>query len=401
MTTYTLSGFGVSKFSLFDPAGGGWVQTGLKLRLTVPDGEGFTFSPTRVHEDKVDIEPGDHVSGLTRTQGEAADGTHYDTLDTGYSLSEISWDGGKTVVLTIHSMSVHQAVYALSGDPPPEIGSYSDYAAFEGSITQRSPVTTSLQPGQVLEWALGTVDVSQHDRLIGTGRDDTLKGGSGADTIKGGAGDDVVKGGSGSDKLAGNSGDDTLSGQRGDDRLNGGRSRDSLDGGWGDDALKGGKGRDTLDGGAGHDTLHGGSGRDTLDGGYGDDLLTGGSGDDTFVFFDVFGDDIITDFNASSSGEKIDLSTVSSITDMTDLLDNHIREDGENVVIEDAHGNTITLKDVQLADLDETDFNFELLEWEPVLVSAKQPAGIDTPTPIVERLWACEDYPAPLEWNLV
>ncbi|WP_275423048.1 calcium-binding protein [Leisingera sp. MMG026] len=363
MTTYTLSGFGVGKFSLFDPAGGGWVQTGLKLRLTVPDGEGFTFSPTRVHEDKVDIEPGDHVSGLTRTQGEAADGTQYGTLDAGYSLSEISWDGGKTVVLTMHSMSVHQAVYALSGDPLPEIGSYSDYAAFEGSITQRSPVTTSLQPGQVLEWALGTVDVSQRDRLIGTDRDDTLKGGAGADTIKGGAGDDVVKGGSGSDKLAGISGDDTLSGQRGEDRLNGGRGRDSLDGGRGDDALKGGKGRDTLDGGAGHDTLHGGSGRDTLDGGYGDDLLTGGSGDDTFVFFDVFGDDTITDFDASSSGEKIDLSTVSSITDMTDLLDNHIREDGENVVIEDVHGSTITLENVQLADLDETDFNFELPEW--------------------------------------
>lgn len=383
------------------------MQTGLKLRLTVPDGEGFTFSPTRAHEDKVDIEPGDHVSGLTRTQGEAADGTQYGTLDAGYSLSEISWDGGKTVVLTMHSMSVYQAVYALSGDPLPEIGSYSDYAAFEGSITQRSPVTTSLQPGQVLEWALGTVDVSQRDRLIGTDRDDTLKGGAGADTIKGGAGDDVVKGGSGSDKLAGNSGHDTLSGQRGEDRLNGGRGRDSLDGGRGDDRIGGNAGHDTLRGGhgddhlaggngndvlrggaitqewllrpysylaaapsgemiqrdSGKDTLDGGQGRDKLDGGYGDDLLTGGSGDDTFVFFDVFGDDTITDFDASSSGEKIDLSTVSSITDMTDLLDNHIREDGENVVIEDVHGSTITLENVQLADLDETDFNFELPEW--------------------------------------
>ncbi|UWQ30963.1 hypothetical protein K3557_11095 [Leisingera sp. M523] len=280
-------------------------------------------------------------------------------------------------------MGSYQAIYALSGDPLPEIDSYSGYEAFEASITQSSPVTTSLEPNQTLVWDLGTVEITEHDKLTGTVWDDTLKGGAGNDTVKGGAGDDVVKGGSGQDKLAGNAGDDTLSGHKGEDRLNGGRGDDSLKGGRGDDSLKGGKGQDTLDGGNG------------------DDLSTGGSGDDTFVFSDAFGNDTITDFDASSSGEKIDLSTVSSITDMADLLDNHIREDGENVVIEDAHGNTITLKDVQLADLDETDFNFELPEWEPVLVSAKQPAGIDTPTPIVEKLWACEDYPAPEEWNLV
>ena len=461
MTTYTLSGFGVYDIPVSLPGESGSVSAGLTLELSVADGAAFSFSPTRIREGSVDFEPGDGVSGLVRTRETSPDGTvTVGVSDIGYTLSEITWSGGTTVILTMHSGGVYQGIYALSGAPLPDVESYSDYEAFDASITKRSPVTTSLEPNQTMDWDPNITGSSEDDVLTGKAWADTLTGGDGNDTIFGGDGSDKVNGGKGEDKLAGNTGHDTLFGRKGDDRLNGGKGQDSLDGGsgsdtlrggtgkdslhggQGDDLLKGGTGNDTLDGRDGHDTLWGGSGdddltgrgggdrlegdagndtlrgskgdddlaggngddvlrggsftqefwlppigfvvaaptygmiledtgkdtldggqgRDTLDGGYGDDLLTGGDGGDAFVFFDGFGHDTITDFDAASSREKIDLSTVSSITDMADLLGSHMRQDGGNTVIEDASGNTITLENVSLADLDETDFVFSVTQ---------------------------------------
>ena len=141
----------------------------------------------------------------------------------------------------------------------------------------------------------------------------------------------------------------------------GGVGNDEAYGGNGNDVLRGQAGEDTLDGGANDDQLYAGGDNDTLIGGSGDDTMSGGSGLDTFIFVDGFGVDIITDFNATNDGEKIDLSGVTAITDYTDLTtlaSNHIAQVGLDVVISDGTGDTITLTGVTLGDLGVDDFIF-------------------------------------------
>ena len=90
----------------------------------------------------------------------------------------------------------------------------------------------------------------------------------------------------------------------------------------------------------------------------GRDTMTGGLGNDTFVFANRFGTDIITDFEELNDLERIDFSGLAAITDYTDLMNNHVTQSGANVIINDLLGNTITLNNVLIADLDATDFIF-------------------------------------------
>ena len=208
---------------------------------------------------------------------------------------------------------------------------------------------------------------AQNDLLDGEGGNDTLLGGLGADILNGGAGNDLLlggnrndtlDGGSGNDRAFGGNANDTVMGGSGDDILRGGDQNDTLIGGDGNDSLFGGTGIDNLQGGAGNDTLIGRGGFDALDGGEGDDVMTGGFNADVFVFSGAFGNDIITDFAATSDAEDIDLSGVASIVDFADLLANHMTQVNSDVVIDDGAGNTITLEGVDLADLDAADFIF-------------------------------------------
>ena len=223
-----------------------------------------------------------------------------------------------------------------------------------------------------------------NDDLAGDGGNDTLEGGTGGDILYGDAGDDDISGNAGTDDLFGGDdndilrgagGDDTLTGDGGSDRLLGGGNKDVLYGGAGDDTLEGAATQDTLYGGDDNDILKGGNGNDTMYGGDGDDVMTGGKGNDVFVggagddtmtggvfrddfiFADGFGNDVITDFNANSPGEDIDLSGVTGITDFTDLVNNHMAQVGGDVVITDG-ADTITLLGVDLGKLDVEDFLF-------------------------------------------
>ncbi|MEL6947767.1 MAG: calcium-binding protein, partial [Pseudomonadota bacterium] len=73
----------------------------------------------------------------------------------------------------------------------------------------------------------------------------------------------------------------------------------------------------------------------------------------------TFGNDVITDFDATSNLERIDLRGVSSITSWLDLrFGGHLAANSNTVVINDQAGNTITLEGVLFADLDATDFIF-------------------------------------------
>lgn len=183
-----------------------------------------------------------------------------------------------------------------------------------------------------------------NDTLAGGRGQDTMTGGNGADTLRGEAGNDTVRGGAGSDLLKGGNGADKLFGDNGEDRLEGGSGRDVLNGGAQDDLLLGG---------GGNDRLNGGKGKDTLDGGAGDDVMAGGGGADTFVF--SAGNDTILDFRTV---DKIDLSDVAAITGFWDLKTNHAQDVGDDLVIDDLAGNTLTLVGITEASLQKDDFIF-------------------------------------------
>lgn len=205
------------------------------------------------------------------------------------------------------------------------------------------------------------------DMLEGNDGNDTMSGGAGNDLLLGGDGDDVLIGNHGRDTLKGNGGNDTLSGGggadslvggSGEDRLNGGAGHDRIYGGSDDDVLMGNNGYDLLSGAGGADYLAGGRGRDTLDGGADNDVLMGGQGADTFRFAGNFGNDLIKDFDPAQAGEVIDLSRVAAITDMTDLVDNHMVGTSMGTLITDGAGNAIRIEGVMPSDLDASDFLF-------------------------------------------
>jgi Ca2+-binding RTX toxin-like protein len=207
------------------------------------------------------------------------------------------------------------------------------------------------------------------DHLYGGAGFDLLRGGRGADWLDGGAqadnlygdaGNDTLFGGDGFDRLFGGSEDDLLFGDEGPDALFGQTGHDVLRGGIDSDRLFGGTGNDSLFGDADDDVLYGGAGFDILDGGAGDDELWGNFNADTFVFADGHGADTIRDFEATNPFEKIDLTGVSlapDISDYTTLLGSGaVTAVAGGVLIDTGNGNSIVLQDVNIADLDNTDF---------------------------------------------
>lgn len=169
-------------------------------------------------------------------------------------------------------------------------------------------------------------------------------------------GDDTIDGSGGNDEIRGSSGWDEIDGNAGHDKLRGGGGKDTLNGGSGNDTLYGGSNSDELLGSSGNDRLVGGDGNDSLDGGTGDDKLVGKSGSDVFIFSS--GDDVITDFDISEANERIDLSSASGISSYSDLVANHMSQSGDDVLIEDAIGNSLSIRDVDLAELGSSDFIF-------------------------------------------
>ncbi|MFV1786255.1 M10 family metallopeptidase C-terminal domain-containing protein, partial [Phaeobacter sp. Ax4a-4b] len=160
-------------------------------------------------------------------------------------------------------------------------------------------------------------------------------------------------GGVGNDHLIGNGAANTLVGNAGRDTLAGARNSDVLIGGQGSDRLQGGKGHDLLEGGRGRDTLKGGAGQDTLEGGGGNDRMAGGRGADVFVFSQ--GADVVIDFQGN---DRIDMAAATGVLDFADLRDNHLEEDGANLVIRDQDGQSLTLLNTAFGDLAADDFLF-------------------------------------------
>jgi Ca2+-binding RTX toxin-like protein len=144
-----------------------------------------------------------------------------------------------------------------------------------------------------------------------------------------------------------------------------------------DNEIYSGGGTDTLDGGAGNDTLvsdhkfsgTGFSTRDTLIGGAGDDTLTGGGGADLFVYRDSdVGHDAITDFK-EAEGDRIDFSGVTGATSFASLT---TTTDSQGNVLLSFGDISLTLKGVELASLDGTEFVFAP---GPAAANVGQPAA--------------------------
>ncbi len=171
--------------------------------------------------------------------------------------------------------------------------------------------TLSDGPGQDTLYAEGW-----HDVVYSGEGDDKLDGGFGIDTLNfsayatqvtvdlvagttsGPAGNDRI---TAFENVTGGSGNDSISGDAGGNLIRGREGADTLSGLAGHDTLVGGQGGDTLSGGASFDVLAGQEGNDTLDGGTDNDFLRGGDGADTFVFTEVFGQDVLDDFGFGGS----------------------------------------------------------------------------------------------------
>ncbi|MEP0156717.1 calcium-binding protein [Pseudophaeobacter sp.] len=175
----------------------------------------------------------------------------------------------------------------------------------------------------------------------------------GNDILTGNRQDNRLDGRGGNDTLKGQGGNDLLQGDDGRDLLDGGSGRDTLDGGNGNDTLKGQGSNDLLQGNEGNDRLVGGGGRDTLDGGNGNDVLLGNRGADVFVFSS--GDDRVVGFGGT---DEIDLRNAFGINDFNDLINNHATQNGNNAVISDDAGNTLTLVNRDMDNLNADDFLF-------------------------------------------
>lgn len=118
-----------------------------------------------------------------------------------------------------------------------------------------------------------------------------------------------------------------------------------------------GNGNNRAQGGSGNDLISAGNGKDRIEGGAGGDTLAGGGNVDLFLFKDGHGNDIITDFDAAGGDhDTIDLSGVTSITGWNDLRAHHLTSVNGNATIETSAGDSITLTDVRLKNLDAGDF---------------------------------------------
>ena len=297
---------------------------------------------------------GNTVYGENSTAGDYLD----DFLNLSHTVALTLTDNGGVDTLDLHSQTVAQHVN-LNAETVSDInGKVGNLSIARGTVIENA-MTGSGNDTIVGNGAGNRIHAGGgNDTLQGNAGNDTLFGDAGFDHLYGGSGNDTIYGDNQADNLWGGDGNDMLRGGNGFDRLFGENGNDTLLGGGQNDALFGQLGNDTLNGGSGNDRLYGGAGFDHLEGGAGNDTLTGNFNWDVFIFTNGFGNDVITDFEATNKFEKIDLAGVSAISSFSDLASNYMTQVGSNVLIDDHAGNTITLLDVSLSDLDTSDFLF-------------------------------------------
>lgn len=132
---------------------------------------------------------------------------------------------------------------------------------------------------------------------------------------------------------------------------------DVMDGGNGNDSLTGFSGDDALRGGDGDDSLSGDDGNDILIGGAGSDAMAGGAGNDAFVFRPGFGIDTVAEFTAGAGTDDALEFGNTLFADFEAVLAAAAQVGSDTVIAFDA-ANSVTLKNVTLANLHVDDVRF-------------------------------------------
>lgn len=245
---------------------------------------------------------------------------------------------------------------------------HEDRAAWTSDFARRldwlKDGSTTNQVGVV---ATGKVGTSGNDSMLGTSAGDTLSGAAGNDTLDGAGGSDRMAGGAGNDAYyvrqtgdvvfenAGEGTDlvhafvsTTLSGNVENMNL---RSAAVINGTGNTlgNYISGNSSANTIDGKAGNDTLYGAEGNDRIIGGSGNDRLTGGTGNDLFVFTAGHGDDLIIDFVAGSTSDRLQISGYSRYDTKAQVGSDTLLKFGQD---------SILLKNVDADDLTSADFLF-------------------------------------------
>jgi serralysin len=145
--------------------------------------------------------------------------------------------------------------------------------------------------------------------------------------------------------LIAGSGNDTITGNAADNEIHGGAVNDAISGGIGNDSLHGEAGDDTLDGDGGNDLLSGSTGID---------LLLGDSGSDTFFYGTGDGLDTVADFS-HADGDKIDFTLFAGIASFNDIISRAIQV-MVDTIIDFGNGDSLTLRNVDIAALVDSDF---------------------------------------------
>ena len=226
----------------------------------------------------------------------------------------------------------------------------------------------------------------------GNGLDNTLCGNVSNNVLKGEGGNDYINGLGGQDKMYGGTGDDYFVVDSTSDVVveyaNEGYDTvystatffmpsnveflimdgPNAIGGYGngqDNSILGSSANNIINGFGGHDVLFGAGGNDTIDGGLGEDvvnggkdndILTGGANNDTFMFTQNFGHDTVTDFKAGGDADVIEFYT-NVFADFA-AVQNAMQQVGNDTVITLDADNTITLQNVNAANLHASDFGF-------------------------------------------
>lgn len=228
-----------------------------------------------------------------------------------------------------------------------------------------------------LDWLKETSSTSTTTvAKVGSSGNDSMLGTSASDTLSGGAGNDTLDGAGGSDRMLGGTGNDGYYVRQTGDVVveNAGEGTDLIHAyvsttmaanienmnlrtaawinGTGNglsNNISGNSGVNVIDGKGGSDTIYGAEARDTIIGNTGNDKLTGGTGNDLFVFRAGDGDDVITDFVAGGTDDRLQIFGHSHYDAKTQVGADTLLTFGED---------SILLRNVDKDDLTSADFLF-------------------------------------------
>lgn len=290
-------------------------------------------------------------AGINKLSG----GEGADTLGGDDAVQVTTFDGGNGIDTLV--------VTSEGGDVAVDLASKTlDGGNYDGSTIKSIENLTNGSPDAAVQFS----GSSGANRLEGGNASDELNGRQGDDVLLAGDGDDIVQGSTGNDEIEGGDGDDQLRGGAGNDRINGGdgddeiagdAGNDRIGGGDGDDVIRGDNGKDTIDGGAGDDDIEGGAADDRIIGGSGDDLIRGNAGKDVFVFKADFGHDTIGGWSTTNNSDdtiEFDVGVFANYAAVLAATD----QVGDDIVITLDQDNVITIKDLALNHLHESDFRF-------------------------------------------